>query len=134
LGEAMVAAQLAVTPPEQRRGLMHRPSLPADSGMLFVYAEPQAMSFWMMNTEIDLDIGFFSPSGKLMEIHTMFAGDTQTTRSRSDQLQYALEMNRGWFAQRGIRPGAQLSLDDLRAALRARGFDPDSYVEDSASD
>ena len=127
LGEREVQAQVAITLPEQRRGLMFRDSLPPDSGMIFLYESPQRMGFWMKNTEIDLDIGYFDATGTLLEVHTMFAGDLETTESRSDAIQFALEMERGWFLEARITPGTQLDLDTLAAAVQARGFDPARY-------
>lgn len=124
IGEHTAHAEIAVTESEQRRGLMHRERLRTDHGMLFPYQQPRQMRFWMANTLIHLDIGFFDSEGVLREIHQMYAGDTQTTVSRRDDLQFALEMEQGWFRDKGIRPGAQMNLDDLRRALAARGADP----------
>jgi hypothetical protein len=122
-----VRAQVALSFPEQRQGLMGRPQLDADAGMLFPYRQPQAMSFWMANTLIHLDVGFFTSDGVLREVHTMVAGDTTATRSRRSDLRFALEMNAGWFARHNVRPGARLDLADLAAALRQRGADPATY-------
>ena len=63
VGEQPVRMQLAVLQPEMERGLMERRGLGQDEGMLFVYARPTQMSFWMHNTPTGLDIGFFSPAG-----------------------------------------------------------------------
>lgn len=127
IGGKTVQLQLAVTREEGAQGLMHRRSLGEDEGMLFIYAAPQAMSFWMPNVPINLSIGFFSPQGELKEIYTMYANDAKPTPSASAQLQYALEMREGWFRENGVRPGTRIDLDELRAALRARGFKPESY-------
>jgi uncharacterized protein len=127
LGERQVEVQIAVSAAEQRRGLMFRDSLGADQGMLFIYRQPQQMSFWMANTRINLDIGFFDRDGVLQEVYTMFAGDTAATQSRSDRLMYALEMNAGWFAQNEVKAGAQLDMDKLADALRRRGVNPRDF-------
>lgn len=127
VGDREIEAQIAITQGEQRRGLMFRDSLGEHQGMLFVYRQPQAMSFWMANTRIHLDIGFFDAQGVLQEIHQMVAGDTQPTQSVGDQLSFALEMNRGWFAANGLRPGAQLDTALLAEALRRRGVQPRDF-------
>lgn len=127
INDLPVRAQIAISPNEQRRGLMGRESLGVDDGMLFPYKRPQPMRFWMANTLIHLDIGFFDSDGVLREIFQMYAGDTQSTVSRRDNLQFALEMNHGWFATNQIRPGAQLNLNDLKNALEARGENPADY-------
>lgn len=120
-------ARLAITPLEQRRGLMGHTSLEQNEGMLFPYRRPQQMRFWMANTPIHLDIGFFDSDGVLREVHAMYANDTRSTVSRRDDLRFALEMNHGWFRANNIRPGAKLNLDDLRTALKSRGENPTHY-------
>ncbi len=123
LGDRMVRLQLAVLPGEQQRGLMERATLGADDGMLFLYRQPQQMSFWMRNTLIPLDIGFFDPQGELKEVWQMVPHDERPVRSRAMDLQIAVEMNQNWYRERGVKPGAKLDVAALRAALRARGFD-----------
>jgi uncharacterized membrane protein (UPF0127 family) len=124
---ATIETQVALTPVEMSKGLMHRESLGADQGMFFPYRRPQQMSFWMANTPIPLDIGFFDGEGVLMEIHRMYPYDTNRTRSRSFSAQFALEMNAGWYAKRGILPGARLDMEEVARVLRERGVDPRAY-------
>ena len=114
--------QLAVLEPEMAVGLMYRTALGADDGMLFAYVSPRPMEFWMRNTLIPLDIGFFDAQGVLLEIYPMQPNDEHRVASRHQELQYALEMNQGWYARNGIRPGDKLDLGKLKAALEARGF------------
>lgn len=128
VAETTIDARLAVLPAEQRRGLMETPSLPENEGMLFVYVSPQRMSFWMRNTPLPLDIGYFDATGVLQEIYPMYPYVEDPVASRGENLQFALEMNQGWFAAHGIKPGAQLDLTAVRDALRARGMNPDRYL------
>ncbi len=121
LGAATVAARVAVLDHEQQRGLMHVRELPADEGMLFVYAEPRRMSFWMRNTHVPLDIGFFDRDGVLREVRQLYPHVEDPVASASEEMLYALEMNQGWFARAGVRPGDRLDPDLLDRALRARG-------------
>lgn len=117
-----VRMQLAVTSAEQQRGLMERHTLGANEGMLFLYMRPQRLSFWMRNTPLPLDIGFFDKDGVLREVYQMFPFDETPVASRSLQLQFALEMNQGWFKANDVRPGAKLDLAAVKAALRDRDF------------
>lgn len=127
VGEKTVRMQLAVRPREMERGLMERRDLKADDGMLFVYAGTQRMSFWMRNTPTPLDIGFFTADGVLREVHALHPYDETAVQSRGEALKFALEVNQGWFAKNGVKPGAQLDLKALAEALRARGLEPWEY-------
>jgi uncharacterized membrane protein (UPF0127 family) len=127
VGDKTVRMQLAVLGPEMERGLMGRRDLGPDDGMIFVYPKPQRMNFWMHNTPTPLDIGFFDAAGTLREIYPMQPFDETTVSSRSPELRYALEMNQGWYRANGVKPGAQLDLKALAAALKARGFEPGKF-------
>lgn len=127
VGDKVARMQLAVRPAEMERGLMERRDLGRDEGMIFVYERPQRLSFWMRNTPTPLDIGFFNASGMLEEIYPMYPFDETPVRSRSTLLSLALEMNQGWFSANGVKPGAQLDVQALAAALRERGFEPAKY-------
>jgi uncharacterized membrane protein (UPF0127 family) len=127
VGGKTVRMQLAVLEPEMQRGLMERRDLGRDDGMIFVYPKPQQMSFWMHNTPTPLDIGFFDDGGMLEEIYQMHPFDETTVRSRSTRLLFALEMNQDWYRDNGLKPGAQLDMKALLAALKARGFEPRKF-------
>lgn len=124
LGDSTVRLQLAVKPMEMQTGLMDRPKLGADDGMVFIYARPQELSFWMRNTLIPLDVGYCDSKGVLREVWQMYPHDERAVKSRSKELQFAVEMNQGWYRDHGVKPGAKLDLAALRQALAARGFEP----------
>ncbi|MET0013144.1 MAG: DUF192 domain-containing protein [Sedimenticola sp.] len=109
LGGRVVVAELAVTPEARNRGLMHRDHLGVDEGMLFVFPSQRIRQFWMRNTPIPLDIGFFDRQGVLVNYLSMSPNSDIIHRSTRPAL-YALEMNRGWFSQNGIEPGMKLQL------------------------
>jgi uncharacterized membrane protein (UPF0127 family) len=60
--------ELAQTPQEQAYGLMFRPAVPADKGMLFPLATPQIVQFWMKNTIVPLDMVFIRADGTIASI------------------------------------------------------------------
>jgi uncharacterized protein len=64
----VIMAELAKTVEERARGLMFRPSLDKNRGMLFTFAEPQQWSFWMKNTRIPLDIIWMDGHKKIVHI------------------------------------------------------------------
>ncbi|MEH2162599.1 MAG: DUF192 domain-containing protein [Nostoc sp.] len=53
-----IQLEVAKTPQQQQMGLMYRPALPDDRGMLFGFSSPQAVSFWMKNVPVALDMVF----------------------------------------------------------------------------
>ncbi len=67
--EVILNIELAVTPPQQIKGLMFRESLGKDEGMLFVFDEESPQSFWMKNTLIPLDMVFIAADGEIKHIH-----------------------------------------------------------------
>ena len=125
--EWLWAKRLALLQSEMQRGLMGRLELAPDSGMLFVYLKPQQMSFWMRNTPLPLDIGFFDAEGKLREIYQLHPFDETPVATHGNKLQFALEMNQGWFKANDIRPGDQLNLTQLKEALQQRDYRPDQF-------
>lgn len=82
--------------------------------MLFVYPQPQYMSFWMKNTRIPLSIAFIREDGVISNIEDMepqkgplVPSERYVSRQKS---LYALEMNQGWFDKHGVKEGDQLEL------------------------
>ena len=65
----------------------------------------------MKNTIVPLSIAYIDPASRVIEIHDMQPGNTNTVESRSARVQYALEVNQGWFDKNGIKPGAVLATD-----------------------
>ena len=122
IGDRVVAMQIAALPAELQHGLMFRQTMGSDEGMLFVFATPQQMGFWMRNTILPLDIGYIDGTGKLKEIYPMYPLDEKPVASRSHAIQYCLEMNQGWYARHGVKVGAALDLKAVGAALQARGL------------
>lgn len=126
VGDRFIQMQVALLPTEMEHGLMFRQSMGEDEGMIFVYERPQLMSFWMRNTTLPLDIGFFDRTGELKEVYPLYPHDERPVASRG-RMQYALEMNQGWFARSGLMTGARLDLAALAEALRARGMNPELF-------
>lgn len=127
IGSRTVQMQLAVLPDEVQRGLMFRKSLGWDEGMLFVFARKQQMGFWMRNTTVPLDIGYIDGDGVLREIYPMHPLDESSVTSRARDLQFALEVNQGWFKDRGVKVGDKLDLAAVREALKARDLRPEAF-------
>ena len=127
LGNQVVQLQVAAVEQEMAVGLMYRRDLKPDQGMIFIYPKPERMNFYMRNTPTALDIGYFSADGVLREKYPMYPFDEKTISSRSDRIQFSVEMNQGWYDQNGVKAGAQLDLKAIAEALKARGLEPKDY-------
>ena len=108
VGTHAVTAEVASTPVQRPLGLMYRFSLPADRGMLFVFPAPQLQGFWMRNTYIPLSIAFIAADGTILNVEDMAPHDESRHFSRGPAL-YALEMRKGWFAERQLGPGTRVT-------------------------
>ena len=106
---------------ERQAGMMHRTTMPENEGMLFVFPYPHQTGFWMKNTTVPLSIAYIDPASRVIEIHDMHPGNTKPVESRSARVQYALEVNQGWFTKNGIMPGAVLATDRGSLAVSVRG-------------
>ena len=108
IGKHRLTVEVATTPEKRAVGLMHRFSLKPDHGMLFVFERTEPQSFWMKNTYIPLSIAFVGEDGRIINIDDMQPQTEETHWSRGPA-RFAIEMKRGWFAERGILPGATVS-------------------------
>ena len=102
-----IDAQLAQTAEQREIGLMFRPVMPANEGMLFVFERAGQQCFWMKNTLIPLDAAFVADDGAVVNIEHM-KPQTLDGHCSEKPVRYVLEMNDGWFAKRGIKPGYKL--------------------------
>lgn len=106
-GMYAIQAEVAATPASRQQGLMYRKTMPANAGMLFVFEEKAGHCFWMKNTDLPLSIAFLADDGSIVNIEDM-APQTESNHCPKAPVRYALEMNKGWFAQKGIRAGAKI--------------------------
>ncbi|MBK1878136.1 DUF192 domain-containing protein [Pelagicoccus mobilis] len=121
VGDKTITIEFAISRSEQTKGLMFRDGIDDDHGMLFIYKEPQRMSYWMKNVDFPIDIGFFTADGVLREIYPLYPQDTLSRKSIRDDMLYALETRFNWYSDNEIRPGAKLDLETVSQALAARG-------------
>jgi uncharacterized protein len=113
-GMHLIRAEVAADMATRSRGLMFRKSLAPNAGMVFVFDEASQHCMWMKNTLIPLSVAFVDEAGIIINIEDM-APHTEDTHCAKRPARYALEMDRGWFASRGIKPGTKLGgIDKLR--------------------
>ena len=97
---------IAANDARRQQGLMYVKSMPADAGMLFVYARPQPLSMWMKNTFISLDMLFIRANGKVASVVKNTTPHSLKTISSAEDALAVLELNAGTADKLGIRPGA----------------------------
>jgi len=103
-----LTVEVARTSEQQMTGLMYRFSLKPDHGMVFVFERSEPRAFWMKNTYIPLSIAFVAADGRIVNIDDMAPRD-ETSHLSAGPAMYAIEMRKGWFAEKGIRAGDRVS-------------------------
>ena len=111
VGGEQFDVELAVTAEQRRQGLMFREQLGEREGMLFVFEEEQAVSFWMRDTPLPLSIAFIDARGVIVHVADMVPYSEAPVASRYP-VRYALEVNRGAFERAGIEVGDLVALPD----------------------
>jgi uncharacterized membrane protein (UPF0127 family) len=106
-GMHLIRAEVAADFSTRAQGLMQRQSLGPNAGMLFVFDEIAVHCMWMKNTVIPLSVAFLDERGRIINIADMQPLSEQSHCASTPAL-FALEMSKGWFAQHGIKPGANL--------------------------
>lgn len=106
---AAVSVELALTPATRELGLMYRNHIDEDAGMLFVFAAPSRLTFWMKNTEIPLDMIFADPSGIVVGIVANAEPYSERPVGPDAPALYVLEVNGGFCARHGVRAGDRMS-------------------------
>lgn len=102
-----IEAEVAATDRDRQVGLMNRREMPPQRGMLFVFDHENTHCMWMRNTLLPLSVAFVDAKGVIINIADM-KPQTEDNHCAKVPARYALEMNVGWFAQRGIKPGMKL--------------------------
>ncbi len=106
-GMHRIEAEVVNTMETRMRGLMKRESMPAQHGMLFVFDAEARHCMWMKNTLLPLSVAFLDDDGRIINVEEM-KPQTLNTHCAARPARYALEMNGGWFRQRGLKAGTTL--------------------------
>lgn len=111
LGGKEITVLIAETEEQRKQGLMYVDKMEENNGMIFSYGAPvEKACMWMKDTKIPLDVAFIDGSGKIVNIEAdMKPLSTDNHCNTSGPIYYALEMNAGWFAKNGVKPGDSLS-------------------------
>jgi len=102
-GVHLITAEVASDDQARVTGLMFRRGLAQNHGMLFVFDVPEKPCMWMRNTLIPLSVAFIDFGGRIVNIEDMEPG-SEKIHCAGHAVPYALEMARGWFSERGLKP------------------------------
>lgn len=111
VGTNEITAELAMTWPQIQVGMMRRTNMAEMDGMLFTFPSPGQRAFYMRNTVLPLSCAYIDPEGTILETYDMKPLEEAPIQSKSDQVQYVLEMNQGWFERHGVKPGVAVSTE-----------------------
>ncbi len=100
----VIKAEVARSESEREQGLMFRKNMGANEGMVFVFDAPAGICMWMKNTLIPLSVAFIDKNGVILNVEEMNA-QTLDSHCAAGEASYALEMNKGWFKDKNIKPG-----------------------------
>jgi uncharacterized protein len=119
LGGEEILLEVAETPMQQAMGLMFRPALPDDRGMLFPVSPPRRVSFWMMNVPVPLDMVFVY-QGRIQGIEASAPPCTAEpcpTYGPGNQLvDHVIELRGGRAAELGLSVGDPVTITRLEAS------------------
>jgi uncharacterized protein len=110
LGGKTIQLEVAETPDQQSMGLMYRPALPDDRGMLFPMTPPRPVTFWMRNVPVALDMVFIH-QGKIVAIASKVppcATAACPTYGPKGLVDHVLELRAGRAEELGIQSGDPL--------------------------
>ncbi|MDR3055149.1 MAG: DUF192 domain-containing protein [Zoogloeaceae bacterium] len=117
VGFYRIVVEVAATPETRQIGLMGRRGMAAHEGMLFVFPQAARHCMWMKNTLLPLSVAFLDDSGRVINIRNMKPG-SEENHCADTPARFALEMNQGWFAAKGVAVGSEIK--GVERAMRPR--------------
>ena len=120
VGPEVITAELAMTEIQVGTGMMFRKEMGENEGMLFVFGRPNRVAFYMKNTILPLHVAYIDSEGTILELHELQALNETPVDAANNNVQFVLEMNKGWFTRHNIRVGSVITCDrgKLRDAFR----------------
>ena len=97
--------EMATRPEQQTVGLMFRPTVAPDGGMLFDWGTPRDSQMWMRNTIAPLDIVFINADGTIRSIAEHTVPESLATIDSRGPVRATLELAAGTTARLNIRVG-----------------------------
>jgi len=90
-----IYVEIADTEKKRSYGLMNREEIMIDNGMLFIWDKSEIRSFWMKNTQLNLDLFFINMKGIIVGIYRNAKALDQKNISSNEKVTFVLEMKAG---------------------------------------
>jgi len=106
-----IEAEKVVTPAARGRGLGGRPCIGANRGMLWAYALPVHISFWMKDMRFPIDIVWIGPDHRVVWLERNLEPSTypKTFTNYGDAALYVLELKAGRAKSLGLKLGTRVA-------------------------
>ena len=104
----LIKVEFAQSKEEQTAGLSNRNLQTNNSFMVFIYNQPQRVSFWMKDTKKDLSIAFINENNRIIQIENLKAKSLKILNSKSSEVKYAFEVPRGFFSLNDVKIGDEV--------------------------
>ena len=114
VGPEELNVELALTPEQQRIGMMLRTNLAESTGMFFPLPATQRASFWMKNCPLPLSAAYIDPEGLILEIRSLQPFNTNAVVAASSNVRFVLETSQGWFERHNVRTGMLIRAESGR--------------------
>jgi len=106
----LIKVEFAQSKEEQTAGLSNRNLQTNNSFMVFIYNQPQRVSFWMKDTKKDLSIAFINADNRIIQIENLKAKSLKILNSKSSEVKYAFEVPKGFFSLNDIKIGDEVMI------------------------
>ncbi|MEQ1716167.1 MAG: DUF192 domain-containing protein [Hyphomicrobium sp.] len=104
-GEHVIAIEVAETNEQKSLGLMYRPIVPPNTGMLFPYGAPQEITMWMRNTYASLDMIFLKSDGTVHRVEFSTEPMSERIIGSKGLVSAVLEVAAGEAKRLTVKPG-----------------------------
>lgn len=116
-GDHVIEIEIAESNEDKALGLMYRPKVPPNTGMLFPYGAAQELTMWMKNTYASLDMVFIKGDGTVHRIEYGTEPMSERVISSQGPVTAVLELAAGEAKRLGLKPGDRV----VHARFKATG-------------
>lgn len=111
LGKETIAAidiEIADNDRERNQGLMYRKTMEENQGMLFIMDRQEIQTFWMLNTELSLDMIFIDQDRNIVSIQKNVQPKSLESVPSLYPAKYVVEVIAGYSNKYGIKSGQKV--------------------------